>query len=164
MALEFTVDDAQLKRVFKRRVAGMFPAAKDALTVESSTFLKRFKSARMSGRKGTQGLYKRSGKLRDALKAAITGDRLDRLRLRVGWLGGGLTERIARVHEKGKVIKGKPWLVFRLVGPRGGFYGWKKVARVYIPPRLGFRKAARDQEPKTVAAVKAAIKKVVERG
>lgn len=164
MALEFKIDDAQLKRVFKRRVAGMFPAAHASLTKSARDFLKAFKSARMSGRKGGVGLYKRTGKLRAALTAKITGDRLDRLKSRIGWPAGSHEEMIARVQEKGKVIRGKPWLVFRLTGPRGGDMGWKKVARVHIPPRLGFRKATRDQEPRTLKALKDAIRGMVERG
>jgi hypothetical protein len=164
MPLDFSIDDTNFKREFKKRVVGMFPAARDALERSGSAFHKAFKSARLSGRKGTVGLHARTGALRAAFFYKVTGDRLDRIRLRVGWPERGKETMKAIVHEKGKVIKGKPWLVFRLIGPRGGDYGWKKVKRVYIPPRLEFRKHWRNFEPKAVESVKTAIRGIVERG
>lgn len=164
MVASFTIDDTRFKRVFEQRVRGMFPAARDAMASEATVFHKFYRSARLSGRKGKVGLHARTGALRAAFVARVTGDRLDRLRLTVGWPGRGKEPMKAYVHEKGMVIKGRPWLVFRLLGPRGGDYGWKKVRQVRIPARLEFRKLWRRHEPKVTRAVKQAVKKVVEGG
>lgn len=138
--IKFDVKLTPFQIAMARKAGRMFPAVRAQMEKSGQQFRREFASARLSGRKGTVGLYKRTGALREALKVKVTGDRLDRAALHVGWLDGGKENMKARVHEYGKTIYGKPWLIFHLLGPRGGDYGWKKVRKVYIPPRLEFRK------------------------
>lgn len=150
-------------REVRKRVAGMFPAAEKAFDKSGKEFRKWFISQRMSGRKaGNKGLYKRSGNLRSKLTHKVLGDRLDRLRMRVGWFSAP-ESRIAWVHEYGMTIKGKPWLVFRLLGPRGKDFGMKKVKQVTIPARLELRKKWREWLPQIKRTAAEAIR-VVARG
>lgn len=151
-------------RVLRRRVAGMFPAAEKAFESQGKAFRKWFASQRLSGRKaGNKGLYKRTGNLRNAFEYRVAGDRLDRLRLRVGWWQRR-EAMIAGVHEYGAVIRGRPWLVFRLLGPRGKDYGWKKVRQVRIPARLELRKKWREWLPQIKKSAAQAIREVARRG
>ncbi len=164
MPLSFDVNVNAFAAQVKKRVVGMFPAARDALEREGKAFHKAFKSARLSGRKGTVGLHARTGDLRRAFIYRVTGDRLDRMRLVIGWPTRGKEAMKASVHETGKIIKGRPWLVFRLLGPRGGDYGWKKVRQVRIPARLEFFKHWKKGRVDVIRGVKAELKRVVEGG
>lgn len=156
--------DARLSffdRVLRKRIAGLFPAAQKSFAKQGIAFRKWFYAKRLAGRRaGNVGLHKRTGGLRDHFEHRVTGDRLDRLRLRVGWWDRHYA-MIARVHEYGATIRGRPWLVFRLIGPRGGDYGWKKVRQVKIPKRLELRKKWREYRPIMLKAAKAAMREVV---